>query len=377
MTSAADGTAGGGGGFAVQLNGKVYFYDLLEAGLTDLQTLAGDSTDLMDAQNKLKSSDIPVEYQAGLIIKLNQIYAKLPSLAELLLEEINRFSWSFIPSKLIRPDDMGWSPIAAENGMLLRPAAVRQNRFMTVTVNRDLVLRMPKAHVVALIIHEAVRAISEDYGNNTSISAFPNRTFVALLFRPNFNAKSSEYIREQFAILVTKDHPLLSTEEYNRLHSPEYIRECSNIKKTLESSAILGLSALNEMIKSVESVFNEEIVKQKHWGLNVRLFDYYHVPQSAKANDFKNTFEINTFSFGNKTFWLPKQRDMVIFINPSVDGLPVSLSQVSIENFEQSQKDLLVLDGNIKQGFQSCLNEQERKAMEYVLTKQLSRASEK
>lgn len=291
------GSNGGGGGYTVKKQGQYLLQDLFEGGVTH-PTISNINEDPTNARQRLLKTNIPKDTQVLLADKLNQIFYKVPSLSFLLLEKIEKIDWSFTDASLIRPDDIGWTPMKLGQQMLY-PAAVRANEYATVTVRTDIWNSMPAAHRVALIIHEAIRyiaALSYDpsrddivvYNNTPDRTGFPNRDFVAILFRDNFSLQDSNSLIEKFKTLVNPTFPLISYEQYLAEHTPSQIQICEDLNERARQNIISALQSMQNMVLTAENLFNSEIKKQNVSMLDIAFVRNDQQDEHVFANHFRD-----------------------------------------------------------------------------------------
>ncbi|MGE3610574.1 MAG: hypothetical protein AB7I27_13370 [Bacteriovoracaceae bacterium] len=231
----------GSGGIGIEVDKKIYLYDFVEAGIEENVFIKSGMDDEMGASIIVKATLLTSkEVQDLVTAKLNEIYKNSPTAALKLLQTLRKYQWRFVKPSLIRTADIGKTPIKLN--LDEKQLAYRDDNLNVVTIDKDLLARMPISHQVGLYFHEILYAISKD---NDSSKA---RTVNAYLFHPSFEYTDLNALRSEFYLIDEKEN-YVSYSEYKYINSQNYQQKCDTLKKEADDHIMSSLTFLENLLR--------------------------------------------------------------------------------------------------------------------------------
>jgi hypothetical protein len=162
------GERGGNGGDGIEIDGKLYVLDLVEAGV-EIGNLNPHHSDDLEGLEKLRvrlANRIPRSASEALALKLQRLQSASPVFAEVLLQAIELYNWRLVNSALVNIKD--------ENTLLdyenLVQLAIRRNA--NILIDRTQWERLDAYNQSALILHEVIYALVKPIeGKQDSVAA--------------------------------------------------------------------------------------------------------------------------------------------------------------------------------------------------------------
>lgn len=184
----------GNGGFVLNDKGKLFTYDLYEAGLHELDENTAHE-DRLRAKEALTNAlpligDRTLNYFS---YKLNILAKHSRAFSLRVLDLLSAYEWRLTPGSLIPVDDIGRTPIQINELSLIR-AAFRDDRpdSKMVWIDSNLFDQLDARNQSALLLHELFYAIAvERKGDLTSEDS---RKAVSMVYIPGLSSRSSNNV---------------------------------------------------------------------------------------------------------------------------------------------------------------------------------------
>lgn len=300
--SAIAGERGGNGGDGIQIGGKLYVLDLVEAGVEQASDPAhlifedANVNVLARLRTKFANQNFPIEMIAKKIAQIESVHALF---ARTILKGIELYNWRLVNSGLINITD--------ENSLLdyenLIQLAIRRNS--NVLISRSYWEQLDDLNKTALVFHEVLYALVKPTSVNTQDSVVA-RELVGHLFSQEFNRQSVAGLRRAIgdrfnfqwqSMLLNKvndstgligngTHTLIS-------FNPEVVLEGPNTQFGNDSRSIIVTDAAYEQASVNNSYIYNACQLGRTWR---RSFQY------ATINEFAQVATISLRTVDQQTF---------------------------------------------------------------------------
>jgi hypothetical protein len=218
------GERGGNGGDGIEIDGKLYVLDLVEAGVEDAPYVGPVDRIAPMIRRRIEAHFSQTHFPVELIAtKLADIEAVDPVMAHILLRGMELYNWRLVNGGLVDIQD--------ENSLLdyanLSQLAIRRNS--TIMINRVLWERLDAANRAALVFHEIVYALVKPVtaGERLTQDSVVARELTGYLFSQDLPRQGivglSRIVGEGFTFRAQqRRYPRVASGE-SILHSPEFL----------------------------------------------------------------------------------------------------------------------------------------------------------
>jgi hypothetical protein len=157
VQNAHAGPKDGGGGFTVKVGSEYQLLDLIENG-SSRSPFNPPTTANPKIANYLATifTSLNQPILDALTNKFSHIHSESPWLAYFILDAMQVYEWKVVSAPLVKLDDIGQSNIDLSQ-LEIYQGAIRRDR--DITINWNILEKMPVNHAVALIFHEIIYAM--------------------------------------------------------------------------------------------------------------------------------------------------------------------------------------------------------------------------
>lgn len=356
----------GGGGIGLQIGNKVYLYDFVEAGIEEDVYINSNVTDEMKASQavslQLRTNAEVIE---GVVKKINEIYRISPSFAFRLLTTLKSYQWRFVKPTLIQTRDIGRSPIQISADQ--KQIAYRDDKQMTVTIDKEILARMPINHQVGLYFHEILYSMSNDF------DSYRTRIITSYLFHPQFQDTNFEELSLRVKLFNESIGELIDYRTYSTLLSPEFKTACDKFKRENAQFFADSYNYIRSLYMDLRNAYYKDPTIS-----SMRLYSKKDLSQLIDRKTLEKYFQINDVSFMDNAnymafanskektqkFYLPLnvyQWNLRDDYNPKVEDKVYTMNTRllrPLESYKSKSSDLLNKNRNLFEGV-SCLDSQD------------------
>lgn len=347
----------GGGGIGLEVNKQIYLYDFVEAGIEDNIYINANIDDEMNAKGQIKATLlVSPEAQKLVVAKLNEIYKISPSVALDILGVFKRYQWRFVKPSLISTRDIGRTPI--NTTLERKQIAFRDDASKLVTIDSELLAKMPLYHQVGLYFHEALYALSSDS------DSYKARLVTSFLFHPSFEYSSFELLDEQMRLVSNKVN--FNYSDYTYITSEEFKNTCSSLKEESHKFVENNLVFLDGFYRKFKLILKEANSKTE-WGIQFYM-DWFKVIDKTITYKYVSytVVDRSIYNGANSDFYYPENA----YISPErfydtkkQYSLMTADEKQKILNIKKEALELLDKHKHFKYGKGQCLDQEAKDVM--------------